>query len=495
MKKFPKDFIFSASTCAFQIEGGRNLGQRKDSIWDKFTKENYYIPKPNEAKREINSIAIASDFFHKYPTDIKIMAKLDLDALVYNLDWARIMPDSIKINQQGVTFYQNVFKELLKNKIKIIPILFHWDTPLWIEKFGSWTNRKILEVFRIYCQVMFKHFGKMSDIWFVNDETSTFTLTGYLDDYLPPAKKSPLDFVKALHFLNLSAAIAKEEFLIAKEKNFVNRKAKIGIVHDWSPPIPFLKSEQEIVKQYNYWFKDLFLDPNFKGTYPKVFYQWIKENKLDFKMSEEDLDYLQKYPMDLLGWNYYRPVYVANANLHEKLYKWQKPSEKHFSKSFKIVYPKASKKIKYTQWNWVIDPSLLASGAKELFDNYQVPIMIVENGLGTFDTLEAGMILDYQRIDYLSSHLAEVLKAIENKVPLIGYSLWTYCDIFSPSGGYRKRYGLVRVDFEQKDLPRTPKLSYVWYRNVIKSRKNPTNYNKENLIKDLQKFLEKWDLY
>lgn len=126
------------------------------------------------------------------------------------MDWTIIMSkNETEINPEGIKFYDNLFKTLKNASIKPIPILFHRDTPLWAEIKGGWENREIIEWFRTYAQNVFKYLGKYSDIWFVNDENSTFTLSGYLSDYLPPAKNDKLAFVKALHHLNLSAAVAK----------------------------------------------------------------------------------------------------------------------------------------------------------------------------------------------------------------------------------------------------------------------------------------------
>nr|WP_240700331.1 family 1 glycosylhydrolase [Spiroplasma melliferum] len=205
-----KKFIFAASTCAFQIEGGRSLGGRTESIWDEFTKRNFSIPPLGKAEREINSIEVAADFYSKYKTDARIMKRMGLQGLVYNMDWTRIFPkNSTDFNPEGIKFYDDVFKTLVENGIKPIPILYHWDTPMWAEIQGGFENRNVIEWFRNYVRVVFQYLGKYSNLWFVNDENSTFTLDAYLNDYLPPAKNDKTAFAKAIHHLNLSAAIAK----------------------------------------------------------------------------------------------------------------------------------------------------------------------------------------------------------------------------------------------------------------------------------------------
>lgn len=283
----------------------------------------------------------------------------------------------------------------------------------------------------------------------------------------------------------------------AKAKGYLNENALSGIDHDWSPSVAFRTDnveEQKAAKLYDQWFKNLFLDPNLKGSYPEEFIQWIKTNNLDFTISKADLDYLKQYRLDLIGWNYYRPCYIAIGDIDESKFTWQKPSETSFTNDFKIVYPKDN--VEYTKWNWIVNPEHLSSGAKILDQEYHLPIMIVENGYGDFDQKESNkMIKDILRIKYLQSHINQVKIAIENNVNLIGYSLWTYCDIFSPSGGYRKNYGLVSVYFNSPIKKRTPKLSFVWYRNIIKNQSSDLSIDQDVLEQQLQVLLDQWDLW
>ncbi|AHI52584.1 glycoside hydrolase family 1 protein [Spiroplasma culicicola] len=488
-------FLFSASTCAFQIEGARNLGGRTDSIWDEFTKRNFTIPPVGVAKREINSIEVAADFYHKYKTDVRIMKKLGLNAFVYNMDWTRIFPwDSTTINPEGIKFYIDLFEQLTNAGIKPIPILYHWDTPMWAQLQGGFENRDIVEWFRTYAKTCFKYLGKYTDTWFVNDENSTFTQSAYLSDYLPPARNDKTAFVKALHNLNLTAAVAKEEFELAKVAQYLNKDAILGIDHDWNPAIDYEGDQNSVaVKQYNEWWMKLFLDPNLKGQYPQCFYDYIAEHKIKFEIPVQDLEYLKKHKLDFIGWNYYRPIYVSKNEHQDNKQKFIAPPSESHLKELTFVYPKD---CDYTKWNWLIDESRLVSGAIELSQRYgkDIPIMIIENGMGDFDDKSQSMIKDYDRIDYLKRHIREVLKAREF-VNMIGYSLWTYCDIYSPSGGYRKDYGLVSVNFNSPLRTRKPKLSYVWYQNVIKNEGKELEFDKKYLENEYQKILDEWDIF
>lgn len=486
MKKFPKNFIFSTSTCSYQIEGGRLLGGRKYSNWDKFTIDNYYIPPEGAPEREINSIEVAADFYHKYKDDAKIMNKIGVNGFVYNMDWARIFPDSTCIvNEEGIKFYEDVFKELNRNGIKPIPILYHWDTPLWLEEQGGTTSRNFLKSFREFSKVVFERLGKYTDIWYVNDENSSYSVQAYLDDYCPPAKKDVKEFWKAIYYLSISGAIAKEEFDKAKEKGYLSKESILGIDHDWNPAIPYDfndKDDLDACKIFNEYNLDLFLDPNILGKFPNCFYKAIKENNLESIIQDEDLKLLENNTLDLIGWNYYRPAIIASPKRMNEQIQWHNKAQTFITNQAYIVFPKSEK---YTSWNWLIKPEYLSIGAKDLWKKYQKPLMIIENGIGYFDKKINGIVEDDYRINYLNDHLREVQKAIDEGVPFIGYSLWTYCDIFSPSGGYRKKYGLVGVDFDKKELTRYPKASMFWYKDVIT---NLTTF--ENNKIEYQKYYE-----
>ncbi|NQZ65834.1 MAG: glycoside hydrolase family 1 protein [Mycoplasmatales bacterium] len=482
MKKFKDDFIFSTSTCSFQIEGGRSLGGRNDSIWDKFTKENFYIPEPGEAAREINSIETASDFYHRYKEDSKIMKHMGVNGFTYNMDWARIMPNDSGIpNEEGIKFYENVFKELIKNGVKPIPILYHWDTPLWLEELGGASDRIFIEHFRQFVKIVFERLGKYTDIWYVNDENSTFTVSSYLQKYSPPLKSNKREFWSALHNLNLSGAICKKEFLAAQESGFIKRDAILGIDHDWSPAVPYDKEDLddlESCKIFDEYHMNMFLDPNMLGEYPKCFWEEIKKDNVEDIIQKGDMELLKKYTLDLIGWNYYRPTIIASPKRMKEKIEWFNDPGFFITKKAWIVYPKSER---YTDWKWLIKPEYLVPGSEKLYSRYKKPLMIIENGMGYFDERINGVVNDKYRIDFLNEHLMQVQKAISEGIPFIGYSLWTYCDIFSPSGGYRKKYGLVGVDFENKTLNRYPKSSFFWYKNVIEQKstiQEGIDYNK-----------------
>ena len=468
MQKFPDHFIFSTSTAAFQIEGGRLLGGRKHSNWDKFTIENYYIPPEGSAEREVNSIAVAADFYHKYEQDAKIMNHIGVNGFVYMIDWARIFPDNMdEVNEVGLDFYESVFKTLCAQGIQPIPILYHWDTPLWLEAKGGTASPLFVAAFCKLAQVVFRRLGQYATIWYVSDENNSYTIFGLLKGHMPPLKKSPTAFWKSIYYLSIAAAAAKAEFEKAKQEKYLKPESLLGIDHAWGTTIPFDQNDPDDLKAcqiFNEYNLDLYLDPNILGKFPECFYQALQDLKLADLVQASDLTLLKKHTLDLIGWNYYMPVYIASPKRLQEKHQWAREPWDFITDQAYIVFPAWEK---YTAWKWLIKPESLVAGAHVLAKRYQKPLMIVENGLGYFDKKTDGIVKDYYRIDFLNDHLREVQRALSEGIPFIGYSLWTYCDIYSPSGGYRKRYGLVGVDFDQPQLDRFPKASMFWYQAVI----------------------------
>ncbi|MGL5308428.1 MAG: glycoside hydrolase family 1 protein [Metamycoplasmataceae bacterium] len=470
MKKFPQNFIFSTSTAAFQIEGGRLEGGRTYSNWDKFTMENYFIPPVGSPLREIDSIREAANYYHKYKLDSEIMKEMGVNGFAYNLDWARIFPDDSGIpNEEGIRFYENAFRSLLENGIQPIPILYHWDTPLWLERKGGTSSREFLEAYRVFAKTMFVRLGVYSNIWYVSDENSTYTIHGYLGNFMAPAKKDEKEFWKANYYLAISGALAKIEFNKAIKDGYIKQGSILGIDHVWTPPIPYDKKDAddiracEIFNEYNL---NLFLDPNMLGEFPNCFWDAVKKFELDDIIHDSDLRILANNTLDLVGWNYYLPVTIVHPKRLMEGIKWHKEPTISITDKALIVYPLNEK---YTDWDWLIKPEYLSIGAHVLWERYQKPLMILENGLGYFDKKIDGIVDDTYRIDYLNDHLREVQKAIKEGVNFIGYSAWTYCDVFSPTGGYRKKYGFVGVDFKDPNFGRFPKSSMYWYKDVIKN--------------------------
>ena len=138
---------------------------------------------------------------------------------------------------------------------------------------------------------------------------------------------------------------------------------------------------------------------------------------------------------------------------------------------FSGLYQEASNPyLERSDWDWEIDPIGFRIAFRKLYDRYQLPLMVTENGLGAYDTLEGNEVHDQYRIDYLEKHILQMKEAINDGVEIIAYYPWSFMDVLSTSNGYSKRYGFVYVDRSDEDikeLKRYKKDSFYWYQKII----------------------------
>lgn len=130
--------------------------------------------------------------------------------------------------------------------------------------------------------------------------------------------------------------------------------------------------------------------------------------------------------------------------------------------------------LEASDWGWQIDPVGLRITLNKIYNRYQIPLMVVENGLGAVDVVEKdGSINDDYRINYLKAHIEQMKEAIGDGVELMGYTPWGCIDLVSAgTGEMKKRYGFIYVDKNNDGtgtLNRFKKKSFNWYKEVIKS--------------------------
>lgn len=202
-------------------------------------------------------------------------------------------------------------------------------------------------------------------------------------------------------------------------------------------------------------------DVHARGYYPGYTNRFFKENNIKLEITDEDKKLLRDYPVDYLSFSYYMSL-TTDAEHKSKL-------AKGIYESVKNPY------LEESDWGWPIDPVGLRYALNLLYDRYQKPLFVVENGLGARDTVEEdGLIRDDYRIKYLNDHLVQVAEAIKDGVDLIGYTTWGPIDVVSAgTGEMEKRYGFIYVDRDNRGngtMKRFKKKSFDWYRDVIDSR-------------------------
>ena len=464
---FPKDFLWGAATSAYQVEGAADTHGKKKSIADVLT----------EQSQVFADSSVSVDHYHRYEEDVRLMAELGLNSYRFSINWSRIFPDgSGEVNQEGVDFYNHLIDALVKYNIEPIATIYHFDLPLALhERYGGWQSREVLNDFIAYCKFVYTAFGDRVKYWLTINEQSVilqYSLKkNLIDPSTPNAEQIKYQINHHLHLAHAHAVNIGHELV---------KGSMIGPALGYNPIYPLDSHPDNVIAAMNA--QDLrnqmFLDVYCKGEYTKSAWNYLERNGLAPKVEPEDWALLKSAKSDYLAINYYMSntakapapdaVRVSGAtNLLGK--------KGHFKYQIEPGFFEMTKNpnVETTEWDWEIDPVGLRFALRDIYTRYNLPMMITENGIGLYDKVEEdGSINDDDRIDYLRKHLQQCNLALQDGVELLGYYPWSFIDLLSTSNGFAKRYGFVHVnrdDNDVKDLKRTPKKSFGWYKRVIES--------------------------
>lgn len=477
-----KDFLWGGATAANQYEGGYLEGERGLSTLDIkiggdmhtkrkmtfVTKEGEHIaltgndPVPSGAQGIIEEgmyypSHVATDFYHHYKEDIALMAEMGFNCYRMSISWTRIFPngDELKPNEQGLQFYDDVFDECLKNGIAPVVTINHFDMPLHLANHkGGWLNRETITHFLRYCEVVFKRYKGKVTHWMTFNEINLLHDFSTLGVHEIDEKKR----YQALHHMFVASAKA---VIMGHE---IDSKNKIGMMLAQILTYPEscnpadVELEMEVARYLKYFYADV----QCRGYYPSYALKKFEKMNFTLEMQEEDTQILRDGSVDYIGFSYYNSGVVTT----------REDAENTFGNVFKVI---RNPYITESQWGWPIDPKGMRTSLNLLWDRYQLPLMIVENGIGADDKVnEDGTIHDEDRIAYLRDHIEEMKKAVNiDGVDLMGYTPWGWIDIVSAgTGEMKKRYGFVYVDMDDQgngSLKRIKKDSFNWYKKVIAS--------------------------
>ncbi|MGJ0906136.1 glycoside hydrolase family 1 protein [Clostridium botulinum] len=463
-KAFPDDFLWAAATAAYQFEGAYLEDGKTMSIVDANINPNYA------------NTSVTSDHYHRFNEDIKLMKELGIKAYRFSISWPRVLPNGRgKINEKGINFYKQLVKELKDNDIEPLATIYHFDLPLCLQKeYGGWCNRKIIDDFTYYCEVLFKNLGQDIKYWFTINEQSNMFLLPYLmvfNNEIPLEKQK----YEMNHIMMLAHAKAIKLF------REIVPTGKIGPAIGISPNYPKSCRPEDIqaAKEADDFRTYLFTDLYVHGYYRKNVWRYMQENNIAPTIKNGDMELITSSKPDFLGVNYYqsRVVGYAPENAETKDVTLNTAGKKG-SSSFEIIpglyEGTANPYLEKTDWDWELDPIGLRIMLNDLNDRYHLPIIITENGIGGIDTLtNDNKIHDEYRINFLKNHLKQCNLAINDGVNLFGYCPWSFMDLLSTTSGFRKRYGFIYVnrnDTNLMDLRRIKKDSFYWYKDVINSK-------------------------
>ncbi|QGG08107.1 glycoside hydrolase family 1 protein [Enterobacter cancerogenus] len=458
MKRFPDNFYWGGAIAANQVEGAWNQDGKGLSTSDVQPKGIFggVIPR----KENVSSIKdVAIDFYHRYPEDIKLFAEMGFTCLRVSIAWARIFPDGDEQtpNEAGLAHYDQLFDELLSHGITPMVTLSHYEMP-WnlVTRYHGWGNRLLIDLFVKYAETVFERYKDKVKLWLTFNEIN-MSLHAPMTGVGLPEGSSQSEIYQAIHHQLVASAI-----VVGKCHEIVS-DAKIGNMLLGGLLYPLTCSPDDVLKameENRGWL--FFGDVQSRGCYPGYMLRFFRENMIELDITEQDREHLKTNTVDFISFSYYNS---GCASTDDEII------EKSRGNILSMI---SNPLLPSSEWGWTIDATGMRILLNILWDRYQKPLFIVENGLGAKDTLKDDFTLDDDyRIAYLNNHLYQVYEAIEDGVDVMGYTSWGPIDLVSNSTAeLGKRYGFIYVNRDDKghgDLARYRKASFYWYRDVIRS--------------------------
>ncbi|CCL08474.1 6-phospho-beta-glucosidase [Clostridioides difficile] len=470
--KSNQEFLWGGAVAAHQVEGGYNKGGKGISIADVMTAGTHTISRKItdgiiEGLNYPNHEAI--NFYENYKEDIRLFAEMGYKCFRTSIAWTRIFPngDESIPNEDGLKFYDDLFDELLKYNIEPVITLSHFEMPYHLVKnYGGWRNRKLIDFFVNFCEVVMSRYKDKVKYWMtfneINNQSITtnpiyaFTNSGII--YEEQEDKEEVMY-QAVHYEFVASA------KVVKIGHEINPEFKIGCMVAAMPSYPYSCNPEDMIKFVESNREQLmFTDVHVRGHYPRNTLKLWERKNYNLDITEEDKKILKEGIVDFIGCSYYLTT-VVTAD------KTMKTTGNDSAGKADVV---ENPYLKTSDWGWNIDPVGLRFYLNQLYDKYELPIFIVENGFGAEDILKSDNTVDDDyRIEYLANHIREMKNAIEiDGVDVIGYTVWGCIDPVSfTTGEMKKRYGFIYVDKNNDGsgtLKRYKKKSFYWYKKVIK---------------------------
>lgn len=459
LKPFPKDFLWGASTSAYQVEGANLEDGKGPSCQD-----------VKEVPEGTSDLTVCADQYHHYKEDIALMAEMGFKVYRFSISWSRIIPEGTgDINPKGIEYYNNVINECLKYNIVPLVTMFHFDMPAALDKRGSWSNPESVDWFLNFAKVMFENYGDRVKYWLTINEQNMLTLVGPVIGTLT-IPEGCTNVLKETYQQNHHMLVAQAKAMALCHEMLP--EAKIGPAPNISLVYAASCKPEDVLASQNFnairnW---LYLDMAVYGKYNNLVWSWLEENDATPEFHEGDAEALKNGHPDFIGFNYYSTATVEWSDGSEGS---SEVGDQQSKSGVPGVYkPFSNPNLPRTEFNWEIDPCGFRATLREVYSRYHLPIIITENGLGAYDKLEDGKVHDQYRINYLRTHIQQMQLAITDDVEMMGYCPWSAIDLISTHEGMKKRYGFIYVDRDEFDLgtlDRYRKDSFYWYKQVIES--------------------------
>jgi len=478
---FPQGFLWGGASSACQCEGGWDEGGKGMSVGDVITggsrqitwhdkgdHEKKYSPVgafwgditidacgvPDTFEDEYYPSHKANDFYHRYKEDLKLFSEMGLKCYRMSMAWSRIFPhgDDETPSEDGLAFYENVFKLCHEYDIEPVVTLSHYDLPLNLcVKYGGWKNRALIDLYVKYAETVMTRCKGLVTYWITFNEINSVIVENFKNAGM--FENDDKSLAQAAH--NQFVASAKT-VMKAREIDSNNR---VGCMVAYTLSYPRTCNPADQIaslfskREYNF-----FLDVQAKGEYPYYKKREYESKGITLEIEDDDFDIIRKGTVDYISFSYYTTGLIS--------------VDKEGEEGDKLG--PANPYLKTNAWGWGVDPTGLRYALNEVYDRYHKPVFIVENGYGNKDELVDGKVNDDVRIDYMREHLSEIKKAIyEDGVDVMGCTTWGVVDCISlGTGEMAKRYGLIYVDcddYGHGSYKRYKKKSFDWYKHIIET--------------------------
>ena len=477
---FPETFLWGGAIAASQADGAWQEGGKGINTQDlRYFDSSWSREKRNEMRNinmtsEIFEKALKDqdithypfrwgiDFYHKYKEDLALFEELGMKIFRTSICWSRIYPngDDQEPNQEGLNFYKNLFTECHKRGMKVFATILHYDTPIHlILHYGGWKNRKMIDFYVRYATTLFEELGDLVDYWLPFNEINCSKFNPYNGCSL--IRDQEKDYESAIFQCAHHQLVANA--LVVKKANEILDHPMVGGMIARFTTYPATCRPEDVMQGIldedykNYFYTDVMA----RGGYPGYTKRMFEQNNIHIQKEPEDDEILASNRVNFLAFSYYMSMVASTDPNYEKA-------------GGNLVSGNRNPYLKMSDWGWQIDPIGLRISLNEMYDRYQLPIFIAENGIGAYDKLEEdGKIHDPYRIDYLREHVKQMKEAIHDGVELIGYTMWGIIDIISCGTiEMSKRYGVIYVDRDEEGKgsnKRYRKDSFYWYRKCIAS--------------------------
>ncbi|XP_059055796.1 myrosinase 1-like [Achroia grisella] len=463
--KFPPGFKFGAATSAYQIEGAWNVSDKGESIWDRFT---HTLP-----DRVYNGHTgdIACDSYNQWKKDVQIAAELGLHHYRFSISWTRLLPSGTPnhICEDGIKYYNDLIDGLLEKGIEPMVTIYHWDLPQRLQDLGGWCNPLITDWFADFARIVFSIYADRVKWWITINEPLIICDFPFNTGQMAPGIIDPQigSYLCTKHTLLAHAKawrIYDEEFrpkfhgkvsianqLLAYEETSPGDREPVELISQLSTGI----YSHAIYSKEGGWppiIEKLFAEKSKTKGYPR--------SRLP-EFTKEEIE-LVRGTYDYYALNYYTARVVRFARPGEEAGPWPVFGSPELNIVANVL---PEWKTTVADIFFIYPPGLrhLLSWLKKNYGDIQM--FITENG---YPSNGDEKLDDVERVQFTHDHLEQVLLSInEDDVDVIGYTAWSLIDNFEWPEGYRVKFGLYEVNFEDPERTRTKRKSAEYYQRVI----------------------------